>query len=178
MKILTTSMVDFLLLQREKVISKLNRKLCNWAESVRKHMFKMACGEIKFLPNSLWRIMIWDVWHKNQGALPSLDDDHFDFRTKQYDHLEDVIEDSQYGILSTGVDQNCMLMTFVEAILCKLGYYDPITCDEDNAEFEDRVYTYTESVAVGLLLISYKHYGRLRLPNVPTGLVSNNNIYM
>ena len=91
MKILTTSMVDFLLLQREKVISKLNHKLCNWAESVRKHMFKMASGEIKFLPNSLWRIMIWDVWHKNQGALPSLDDDHFDFRTKQYDHLEDVI---------------------------------------------------------------------------------------
>jgi hypothetical protein len=141
-------------------------------------MFKMASGEIKFLPNSLWRIMIWDVWHKNQGALPSLDDDHFDFRTKQYDHLEDVIEDSQFGILSTGVDQNCMLMTFVEAILCKLGYYDPITCDEDNAEFEDRVYTYTESVAVGLLLISYKHYGRLRLPDAPKGSVSNNNTYI
>ena len=109
-------------------------------------MFKMTCGEIKFLPNSLWKIMIWDVWHKNQGALPNLDDDHFDFRTKQYEHLEEIIEDSKFG-LYTGVDHNYMLMTFVEAILCKLGYFDSITCDEDKAEFEERVYTYTESVA-------------------------------
>ena len=91
MKILATSMVEFLLLQREKVISKLNRKLCNWAEAVSKQMLKKAYGEIKFLPASLWRIMIWDVWHKNQGALPYLDDDNYDFKTKQCEHLEELL---------------------------------------------------------------------------------------